>query len=145
MKKERFIVTGMSCAACSARVDKVVAALKGVRNVSVNLLKNAMTVEFDEERLSVSGIIAAVEKAGYGASLTDASPLRQDRENRLKTRLILSAVLTLSLMYVAMGKTDSSVIQLLLASIVIVLNGAYFINGFKALLRREPNMDSLID
>ncbi|MBR4126511.1 MAG: heavy-metal-associated domain-containing protein, partial [Alphaproteobacteria bacterium] len=78
MKKQTFDITGMSCAACSARVDKAVAALKGVQTVSVNLLKNNMAVEYDEKLLSATDIAAAVEKAGYGA-LPTGENIKQTR------------------------------------------------------------------
>ena len=147
MKKEAFNITGMSCAACSARVDKAVSSLDGVRTVSVNLLKNNMTVEYDDEKISDTDITAAVEKAGYGASLADESVQAKQAktEDGLKTRLVLSAVLTLFLMYFSMGKAETSgLMQLLLTGAAVVLNGAYFTNGLKALLRKSPNMDSLI-
>lgn len=162
MKKQKFDITGMSCAACSARIDKAVSALEGVHTVSVNLLKNNMTVEYDEERLSSSGIANAVEKAGYGAIPEEGKGMKKTEtvENGLKTRLILSAFFTLFLMYFSTGGMTGlplpaflqkesgagalALTQLLLTGVVLVLNGAYFSNGLKALARKSPNMDSLI-
>ena len=146
MKKQAFDITGMSCAACSARVDKAVAALKGVQTVSVNLLKNNMAVEYDEKLLSATDIAAAVEKAGYGA-LPTGENIKQTRRapDDLKRRLFLSIFSTVILMYFSKsGDYFSGLAQLLSAGIVVVLNGVYFVNGFKALFRRSPNMDSLI-
>lgn len=111
MKKARFDITGMTCSACSARVEKAVAALTGAESVSVNLLTNSMQLLYDEEKLHLTQIIEAVEKAGYGASLkgnvakstsrTVESPLAKEAE-ALKRRLVLSVVFLIPLMYIAM-------------------------------------------
>lgn len=162
MKKTHFHITGMNCAACSARVQKVVAALDGAENVNVNLLKNSMVVEYDEKKLCSNDITDAVEKAGYGASVADGRLVvkKQKKENDLKTRLIPSVFLTAALMWLSMGGMlglplpaffsgengagMSAVAQALAAGGVVWLNRACFINGFKALFLKAPNMDSLV-
>lgn len=106
MNKEIFNITGMSCSACSARVHKAVAALNGVADVSVNLLKNNMMVSYDPDVLSAREIIDGVEKAGYGAAEAGQTAEQKtpedvfaEKERDLKTRLIASVMLTLALMY----------------------------------------------
>lgn len=113
MKKENYDISGMSCAACAARVEKGVRQTEGVEKVSVNLLKNSMSVEYDEGRISSQDIISAVEKAGYGAALHKkvlTEEVAQTKDNKAakeykdaKARLILSLVFTVPLFYVAMG------------------------------------------
>ena len=163
---EQYNVTGMSCAACSTRVEKAVSAVPGVTSCAVSLLTNSMGVE---GTASPGEIIAAVEKAGYGASLKSTektvSPLANeetlvDRETPvLRKRLIASLGFLLVLMYFSMGHMmwgwplpaffqDNHVamglVQLLLAVIVMVINQRFFISGFKGLLHRSPNMDTLV-
>ncbi len=168
---KQYQVTGMSCAACSARVEKAVCAVPGVTACSVSLLTNSMGVDGDA---SEAAVIAAVEAAGYGASLRDsagaapgASAAAQpdadalaDRETPvLKRRLIASLGFLLLLMYVSMGHTmwhwplpaflaenpvAIGLVQLLLAGIVMVINQKFFINGFKGLAKGAPNMDTLV-
>lgn len=167
MNKEIFNITGMSCSACSARVQKAVAALNGVADVSVNLLKNNMMVSYDPAVLSAREIIDGVEKAGYGAAEAGRTAEQKTpgdvfaaEERDLKTRLTASVVLTLALMYFSMGAMfglplpagfDMSanaavfaVTQLLLTVPVIFINFNYFKTGFKTLFHGAPNMDSLI-
>lgn len=167
MNKEIFNITGMSCSACSARVHKAVAALNGVADVSVNLLKNNMMVSYDPDVLSAREIIDGVEKAGYGAAEAGQTAEQKapedvfaEKERDLKTRLIASVMLTLALMYFSMGAMfglplpagfDMSanaavfaVTQLLLTVPVIFINFNYFKMGFKTLFHGAPNMDSLI-
>ena len=155
MKKRQFTVTGMSCAACSSRVNKAVAALNGVKEVNVNLLKNRMNVEYDDTILSEPDISAAVEKAGYGAFPADENkPLpAEEKKDDLKIRLILSVALTAVLMLFSgmaeevlppILQQTSPLTQLLLTGGVVFLNRSYFVNGFKALFRKSPTMDSLI-
>jgi len=160
---KQFNVTGMSCAACSARVEKAVNAVEGVTSCSVSLLTNSMGVEGSA---SEQDIISAVIKAGYGASVkgaerkTDGDTPLTDRETPLLiARLISSLVLLAILMYVSMGHsmwgwplpnflhTDPLAIgitQLILSASVMVINQNFFINGFKGLARRSPNMDTLV-
>ena len=171
---EKYQVTGMSCASCSARVEKAVSKLPGVRTASVNLLMNNMTVDYDESVLKQADIIQAVVNAGYGASpISDApapgapaaaapQPLPDNAEElkNMKTRLIASVCFLLPLMYIAMGGMmglplpsflsgmEHSLInaftQFLLCLPVVVLNRKFYKVGFRALWHRAPNMDSLI-
>ncbi len=167
---QKYNVTGMSCAACSARIEKVVGKLPGVSSVTVNLLMNNMTVDFDHEKLSDDDIIQAVVGAGYGASLPQpenaprtAAPKADPAGEELaamKTRLIWSVAFLLPLMYVAMGHMlrlplpgwlhgegnylTNALVQLLLCVPVLFLNRKFFAVGLKALWKRSPNMDSLI-
>lgn len=166
---KQFVVTGMTCAACSARVEKSVSSLDGVSSCSVSLLTNSMKVEgsVPDER-----IISAVEKAGYGARLlgsdnkkrtTSAAEkeelLRDSNTPLLIRRLVLSSVFLLALMYVSMGHMmwsfplpdffaqshiSTALLELLLAQIVLLINRKFFTGGFKALIHRSPNMDSLV-
>ena len=171
MRKQRFDITGMTCSACSARVEKTVSNLEGVAEANVNLLKNSMSVAFDNSVISEDAIIAAVQKAGYGAALHAGE---QDAENsagkgpdpialemqEMKTRLIVSIFFTLPLFYLAMGPMVGlplpgffrgpenalafAFTQFLLTIPVIFVNFKYFRVGFSTLFARSPNMDSLI-
>ena len=173
MKSDKFQVTGMTCAACSAHVEKAAAGVAGVDKVSVNLLMNSMVVEYDEPA-TPQAICAAVDAAGYGASLagtegagtaggTDGIARREaleDRETpRIRRRLIASLCLLLPLMYVSMGHMmwgwyvpaglaenpwAIALYQLLLTGLVMVINQKFFINGFQGLLHKAPNMDTLV-
>ena len=161
IKMEQYNITGMTCAACSARVEKAVSAVKGVSSVSVNLLTNSMGVE---GTASQADIFAAVEKAGYGISAKNGkSPKTEaptdNSEKKLIARLVSSLILLAVLMYFSMGammwgwKVPAvlehnhfalALIQLLLTTAVMVINQRFFISGFKALWHRSPNMDSLV-
>ena len=163
---EQYTVTGMSCAACSARVEKAVSAVPGVTSCSVSLLTNSMGVE---GTASAQAVVSAVQAAGYGASLKGAScaptaaaqeDALADRETpALKRRLIASLGFLLALMYVSMGHmmwgwplpaclADNHVamglLQMLLTIAVMVINQKFFINGFRSLLHGAPNMDTLV-
>ena len=165
---EQYNVTGMSCAACSARVEKAVKKVPGVTSCSVSLLTNSMGVE---GTASPAAILSAVQEAGYGASPKNASSSKAsdasadldalaDRETpKLKRRLIASLGFLLVLMYFSMGHmmwgwplphwfdgnhVAMGLVQLLLAGIVMVINQKFFINGFKGLLHGSPNMDTLV-
>ena len=157
---EQYRVTGMTCAACSARVEKAVSAVAGVDSCSVNLLTNSMVVSGSVTSVQV---IAAVERAGYGASLKggerDADTLNDTETPLLRRRLVISLCLLAVLMYVSMGHVmwrwplpallaDSPVtlglMQLVLSASVMVVNRRFFISGFSALWRRSPNMDTLV-
>lgn len=174
MKKEQFNVTGMTCAACSARVEKAVGKLPGVDKIAVNLLKNSMVVEYDETALDTQKIIGAVTEAGYGASLKEAaqqgkaSKSMQDSANDIarqeyeavKKRLKLSLVFAVPLSYISMGHMMGwplpeiflgvenamifSLTLLLLVIPVVFINFKFFRVGFKTLFAASPNMDSLI-
>ena len=164
---KQYTVTGMSCAACSARVEKAVGQVPGVKSCAVSLLTNSMGVEGTAEP---EAIIAAVKAAGYGASLktgesrtavkTADEDALADRETPvLKRRLLTSLGFLLVLMYVSMGHSmwgwplparlaenhvALGMIQLLLSAVVMVINQQFFINGFRSLWHRSPNMDTLV-
>lgn len=179
MTKEKFRVTGMTCAACQAHVTKAVEKLQGTDDVDVSLLAGKMSVSFDPDKIGTDEIIKAVTEAGYGASLlsggdTGGSPggegFRKEWQDRqdtadeekdtLKRRLISSLVLLVPLMYLAMGHMlslpmpgifmgleNSAILaftQLLIALPVIFINRKFFISGFKALVSKAPNMDTLV-
>lgn len=163
---EQYDVTGMSCAACSARVEKAVSGVPGVTSCSVSLLTNSMGVEGTADP---KAIIKAVEDAGYGASVKGSSKTTdhsseekqlEDRETpRLKKRLISSLGFLAVLMYFSMGHSmwgfpvpaffennpiAIAILQMILAAIVMVINQRFFISGFKAVLHKAPNMDTLV-
>ena len=161
--KNKFNVTGMSCAACSAHVEKAVRQLSGVSNVEVSLMTNSMTAEYDG--ITETDIIAAVTASGYGCSVKGetapkAAPAEEKKqeEKQMKRRLICSVGFLLVLMYVSMGSMLGAPLppfleenaaafaftQFLLTLPIMYLNRAYYIKGFKALARRSPNMDTLI-
>ncbi len=160
---DQYNVTGMSCAACAARVEKAVGAVQGVTGCSVSLLTNSMGVEGSA---SPAAIIAAVENAGYGASkkgeskaAPEADALKDRETPALLKRLIASIVLLLPLMYVSMGHmmwnwplprffegnhVAMGLVQLVLSAAIMIINQRFFISGFKVLLHRAPNMDTLV-
>ena len=161
---KKFNVTGMSCAACSSRVEKAVSKVEGVQSCSVSLLTNSMGVEGSA---SDESIIAAVEKAGYGASVAGAEKKQSAETDQLKDkdtpvlmhRLIASVGFLVVLMYISMGHmmwgwplpaflADNQIAmglaQLLLCVIIMVINRKFFISGFKGLIHRSPNMDTLV-
>ena len=167
-KIQQYSVTGMSCAACSARVEKAVSAVPGVTSCAVSLLTNSMGVE---GTASSAAIIQAVQEAGYGASpkragaaaasstSADLDALADHETPKLKRRLIASLGFLLVLMYFSMGHmmwgwplphwfdgnhVAMGLVQLLLAGIVMVVNQKFFINGFKGLIHGSPNMDTLV-
>ena len=153
----------MSCAACSARVERAVSALEGVSSCSVNLLSSSMTVEGD---VSSDIVIDAVVKAGYGASLKDSkkpekenNTLQNGKNNATLVRFIVSLLLLIPLMYLSMGytmlgaplpdalnasPTAIALIQLLISGVILVINQRFFISGVRAFLHLSPNMDTLV-
>ena len=164
MEEEKFDITGMSCAACSAHVHKAVSALKGVHEVSVNLLTNSMTLQ-KEEGVEDSQIVEAVEKAGYGAKRVGSqdapSPkksLNESKETkRLLIRFLVSFVLLVPLFYFAMGSMMGwnigvfgenyfylGLLEMLLSALIMLINRAFFVSGFKSLIHGGPNMDTLV-
>ncbi|MGB2579471.1 heavy metal translocating P-type ATPase [Elusimicrobium simillimum] len=166
MQKKTFNVTGMTCSACSARVEREVAKVGGVKEVSVNLLKNSMAVTFDGAATDAGKIIKTVQDAGYGAYETNAktaapkeNPVEKETAE-LKSRLIISTIFTVPLFYVAMGSMVGlplpsflngmqnamafAFTQFLLVLPVMFVNRVYFKIGFKNLFKLSPNMDSLI-
>jgi len=172
VKKTQFDITGMTCSACSARIEKNVGKLEGVETVAVNLLKNSMTVSYDESRLNSTVIVAKVKKTGFGAAVQQSSAAAEKKTGAKPTdaaglamaamqqRLIGSAVFTIPLFYLAMGQmlgwplptvfvgAENAMAyvltQFLLALPVVILGGNYFRIGFKNLVSGAPNMDSLI-
>lgn len=164
---KQYLVTGMSCAACQARIEKAVSAVDGVESCVVSLLTNSMGVE---GTALPNAVIKAVEDAGYGASLKDvadskgtttgtADSLKDTETPKMKKRLIASVIILIPLMYVSMGHmmwdwplpsffsgnhVAMGLYELLLAGMVMVINQKFFISGFKGLINRSPNMDSLV-
>lgn len=162
--KNKFAVSGMTCSACSARVERAVSKLEGIKSVSVNLLTNSMTAEYDDS-LSADDIIAAVKDAGYGANLFDAkssitSGVKSKAEKTMLKRLISSVCLLIPLMYISMGHMlglpipsifmgaenalNFALIQLVFCIPIMIINHKYYTVGFKNLFKGAPNMDSLI-
>ena len=170
MRTEKFQVTGMTCAACVAHVEKAVSALEGVGEVSVSLLTNSMTVSWDEAQESTGSICKAVSDAGYGASpaaggeavpdpKAERAALEDTESPKILRRLIVSLVLLLPLMYVSMGHhmwgwpvpaflrhnmLTIGIYELILSAAVMVVNQRFFISGFKSLTHGAPNMDTLV-
>jgi len=159
--KEQFQVSGMTCAACQRTIEKDVAKMQGVQNVSVSLLTNSMIVEFDETKSNPTQIMKTVKKSGYKASLQkeDANEI-PDETSSLKQRVIVSFALFLPLMWLSMGEMihlwippfllgvqnamTHALVLLLLTVPIVVVNFKYYTIGFKTLFRLKPNMDSLI-
>lgn len=171
LKEQQFDVGGMTCAACQANVEKCVLKLDGVKNVDVSLLSNSMKVEYDEDKVDEDKISLAVENIGYSASAKgkkkesegfkkewdDRQKRVQDEQKHAKQRLVYSLILLVPLMLIAMGPMMgipilageenamiSSITQLLLATIILFIQNHFFVHGFKALIKRAPNMDSLV-
>lgn len=164
MMTEQFAVTGMTCAACSAHVEKAVSRLSGVQSAPVNLMLGSMTVTYDETAVTEGDIIAAVKAAGYGASpasQTDQGQLRRDQDAALRRRkkhLIWSVVFLVPLFYLSMGHMMGlplpqvlhthplllACLQLALVIPILILNRNYFTVGFSRLVKLSPNMDSLV-
>lgn len=166
--KQRFRVGGMSCAACSAHVEKSVSAVPGVSMVQVNLLAGSMTVEYDEAVCDAGKIIAAVVSGGYTAAVDDGkqqsapaqSAQADEALGEMKKRIIVSAVFMIVLMYFSMGEMIGlplpsyaagmdgmfalALTELVLTIPIVLINRKYYINGFKTLLHRAPTMDALI-
>lgn len=167
MKKEKFDIQGMTCSSCQSHIDKAVSSLNGIKKVNVNLLSNNMVVEYDEKILDNNKIIDAVIKAGFNANVSEKAK-KEKSLSGMKKRLIISFCFMILLMYVAMhqmlnhifglpipgivknlfdGPENAlrfAIAQILLLIPIVVLNRNYFIVGFKRLIKRAPNMDSLI-
>ena len=170
MTKEKYNVTGMSCAACSAKVEKTVSKLAGMDKASVNLLTNSMQVEYDEKKLGPDDIIKSIVNAGYGASLAgdtkektkekSIKKTNDDAISSMKFRLKVSVIFLAILMYFSMGSmiglplpnflsgagnpVGFALTQLLLVLPVMYVNRKYYISGFKSLSHLSPNMDTLV-
>ena len=160
---QKYRITGMSCSACSATIERVVSKKEGVASVQVNLLANTMICRYDEKIINDEEIIKTVEDAGYGASVFvfgDSVPQEKEKYTPIKTRLILSCILLAALMYISMGHMIGlpvphfltahanplifSLVQLALTLPVIYLNRKFYYSGFRALFKRSPNMDTLV-
>ena len=168
--QKKFYVTGMTCSACQAAVERSVKKLAGVQAVNVNLLANKMTVEFDDALVDADAIVAAVEKAGYeageeqpaeaaGEAKAAGGELLKDEIREMRQRVFISFVFLIPLMYIAMGEMVGlplppwltglenaltyAFVQFLLTLPIVYINRKYYQNGFKT-LRGSPNMDSLI-
>ena len=155
MTKEKFTVTGMSCSACSAGVERVTKKLNGVKTAEVSLLGESLTVEYDETLVTREDIFAAVTALGYGiGEYREGKEERQKgRAEALKKRFIVSMILLVPLMYLAMGGMISLpeppakanyILQFILAGATMAVNFRFFRNGFSALVKRVPNMDTLV-
>ena len=161
---EKYNVTGMTCASCSAHVQKAVSAVNGVENASVNLLTGVMEVEGN---VSADSVIQAVRNAGYdavyasnGKTQTVSEPVPADAETAsFVKRLVLSVIFLLPLLYVSMGAmlwnwplpplfarnpAAHGLYELILSAVILVINQKFFVSGFKSLAHRAPNMDSLV-
>ena len=162
--KERFDVSGMTCASCQANVQKAVQKL-GVDDVNVNLISESMTVDYDTDKITNDDIIKAVEKIGYGASLKDKDrssyvTLKESEEMSTISRLKISFLFLIPLMYISMGPminlpipsfiegrsgaVNNAFVQFLLALPVIFVNRKFFVSGFRGLINKAPNMDTLV-
>ncbi len=170
MEQKKFTISGMTCAACQAHVQKAVGSLSGVKDCEVNLLSGTMTAKYDEAVLSEGEICTAVKKAGYGAQSVGAQNTAtveatarqraQEEQQSMKNRLIGSIIFLIPLLYLAMGHMmglplppflaglqnaiSYALFQFLLLLPIAYMNRNYFINGFRSLFQRAPNMDSLI-
>ena len=161
--REKFDIIGMSCSACSSKIQNKMDNTDGIIKAEVNLLTNSMVVEYDEEILKSNDIIAIVKNLGYGASQKNAKkeePIVENESSLLLKRLIISAIFMLPLMYVSMGHmlslplpsfllgTENSVsfafLQFLLCIPILFINRKFFTGGFVSLFKLSPNMDTLI-
>ena len=162
--QEKFVVTGMTCAACSAHVERAVGQLQGVNSVAVNLMLGSMLVDYDPQTVTAEAVIAAVESGGYGAKRAsdvkeqDPRQARNEALHAMRRRLVWSLVCLVPLFYLSMGHmiglplpaflTHNHLLhaaaQLVLCLPILVLNRSYFTVGFSQLLRRSPNMDTLV-
>ncbi|MBQ8657771.1 MAG: heavy metal translocating P-type ATPase [Clostridia bacterium] len=153
--KEKFTVTGMTCSACSAGIERTVKKLEGVRAVEVSLMGESMTVDYDDTVVTAEKIIHAVVELGYGAFKFEENALKEKKPqpNKLKKRFLVSLFFLLPLMYFSMGgmiglpqppSVINHTLQMLLSALVIGINFKFFTSGTKALLKKVPNMDTLV-
>ncbi len=153
--KEKFSVTGMTCSACSSGIERTLNKMDGVKEASVSLMGESMNVEYDENVVTREQIIAAVNDLGYGAALYDEAAVKKQKPqtDRMKKRFWLSLVFLVPLMYFSMGSMAglpqpapwiNYTIQLVLTSVIIAINFRFFTSGTKALIKRVPNMDTLV-
>lgn len=167
MRKEIYDITGMSCSACSSRIEKVVGKMPGVENISVNLLKNSAVIKYNDSLITDTAIIEKINGIGFGASIRRSAPAPAEPLNRgeselksIRFNLLMTVIFTVPLFYLHMGRMYgwplpavvlgdtnegiNSIIQMLLAIPVLFFCRDYFINGFRNLWHGAPNMDSLI-
>ena len=162
--QEKFVVTGMTCAACSAHVEKAVSQLQGVDSVAVNLMLGSMLVDYDPAQVTAQAIVSAVENGGYGAKPAadaekqDTRRAQEEALGRMRRRLVWSIVCLVPLFYISMGHMmglplpafltrshlTHALAQLVLCVPILILNRSYFTVGFSQLFRRSPNMDTLV-
>ena len=167
--KQKFDVTGMTCSACSAAIEKKVGKINGVKNATVNLLNNCLIADYDENLTNNTEIVEAVKSLGYGAEVSENKATQEklefksvnaSKEPSLKLRFILSLIFLIPLMIISMGhmlgmplpnffnpKTNPSnfaLIQLVLTTPILIINFKYFTSGTKAVLNKSPNMDTLV-
>ena len=162
--QEKFVVTGMTCAACSAHVEKAVSQLQGVDSVAVNLMLGSMLVDYDPAQVTAQVIVSAVENGGYGAKPAadaekqDTRRAQEEALGRMRRRLVWSIVCLVPLFYISMGHMmglplpafltrshlTHALAQLVLCVPILILNRSYFTVGFSQLFRRSPNMDTLV-
>ena len=162
--QEKFVVTGMTCVACSAHVEKAVSQLQGVDSVAVNLMLGSMLVDYDPAQVTAQAIVSAVENGGYGAKPAadaekqDTRRAQQEALGRMRRRLVWSIVCLVPLFYISMGHMmglplpafltrshlTHALAQLVLCVPILILNRSYFTVGFSQLFRRSPNMDTLV-
>jgi Cu+-exporting ATPase len=161
--KQKYLVQGMTCAACQLSVQKSVASLKGVKEVQVNLLTHAMSVEYDQAFVTPQKIIHEVKEAGYGAKVSSENELKQSEKYKqletsfMRLRMIISIVFLIPLMYLSMGimldlplpsilqeGIYNITLQMLLTLPIVIYNFRYFSVGLKRLIKLDPNMDSLV-
>ena len=172
MKKECYLIKGMTCASCSSAVERVTRKMDGVKESQVNLATNRMTIEYDEEKVSPEAIIAKVERAGFEAELEVPEEIKKEKEeekiesehtyHEMKKRLIFSICFAVPLLYISMGHMlpfplplpeflnmethplNFALAQLILTVLVLICGRKFYIVGFKTLFRGHPNMDSLV-
>ena len=162
--QEKFVVTGMTCAACSAHVEKAVSQLQGVDSVAVNLMLSSMLVDYDPAQVTAQAIVSAVENGGYGAKPAadaekqDTRRAQEEALGRMRRRLVWSIVCLVPLFYISMGHMmglplpafltrshlTHALAQLVLCVPILILNRSYFTVGFSRMFRRSPNMDTLV-
>jgi len=153
--KEKFSVTGMSCAACSSGIERTLNKTNGVTKAEVSLMGESMVVEYDADVLSTEQIIQTVKDLGYGAAIFNENVMNQQKPqpDTLKKRFLISLIFLLPLMYFSMGGMISlpqpnlkisAMVQMLLTLAIMLVNFKFFTSGTKALLKRVPNMDTLV-
>ena len=151
--KEKFTVTGMTCSACSAGIERTLNKMQGVEKAEVSLMGESMVVEYDESSVSREQLVAAVRELGYGVAPFDEEAWKKKKPQTLKRRFFLSLVFLVPLLYFSMGgmvglpqpaAVVNHTVQLILTLAITVVNFHFFTSGTKALVKRVPNMDTLV-